>query len=131
MSKLAANIIQLTGLPQRCSACFNQQPGLQHVDFDAACDRGYGNDEAVKIAYDDLIICANCVKDAGRLVGMTDSIGLHTRLAALEQQIDVERKLRRQAQNYADTMEDALTHRPDPVHIDHRRKPRKQFEEVA
>jgi hypothetical protein len=126
-----ANEITITGMPQRCSACFNQQPALRHVDFDAACDRGYGQEEAVKVVMDDLILCESCVKEGARLIGMTDSHELHTRLDALEHQVDVERKLRRQAQNYADTMEDALTKRPEQVQIDHRRKPRKQIAEVA
>jgi hypothetical protein len=125
-----ANEIREADKPIYCSACFNSQD-VRHVDFDAACDRGYANQEAVQIVMDDLILCENCVREGARLLGMTDDAELHQRVTDLESKLDTERKLRRQAQNYADTMEDALGKRPDPVHIDHRRKPRKQIEAAA
>lgn len=129
MTRLA-NTIREADRPIHCSACFNSQD-IRHVDFDAACDRGYANDEAVQVVMDDLIICENCVREGARLLGMTDETELHNRLTDLEQKLDVERKARRQAQNYADTLEDAVGKRPDPVRIDHRRRPRKQIETAA
>lgn len=124
MTRLADNVIRLSGLPQRCSACFNQQPGIRHVDFDAACDRGYGNDEAIKVDYDDLILCENCVKEGLQVLGIEDSKALKAENENLKRKLNVERKRREQAQRYADTMEDAISHRPEPVNIDHRKKPR-------
>jgi hypothetical protein len=125
MTRLASDIRE-ADKPIYCSSCFNSQP-VRHVDFDAACDRGYGNDEAVKITMDDLILCENCVKEAGEILGMHDKATDIDKLADLERKLDVERKLRRQAQNYAGTMEEALTRRPEQVHIDHRKRPRKEI----
>lgn len=121
-----ANEIRPTEMPIYCSACHRQDPGSTYIDFDAACDRGYGNDEAVQVAYDDLILCANCLREGARHLGMVDSDD--QRIQVLERKLDVEEKLRRQAQNYADTMEEAISKRPEPVHIDHRKLPRKQIE---
>lgn len=125
--KEAPNKIELTGLPQRCSACFGQDSKRRHIDLDAACDRGYGNEETVKIAYDDLILCENCVKEAAELIDMTDSEDLKARLLSLEDELDRERKARRQAQRYATAMEGALEERPEKVKIDHRKLPRKEL----
>lgn len=124
MTRLA-NEIRETGRPIYCSACFNSQP-IRHIDFDAACDRGYGNDEAIKINLDDLVLCENCVREGARLLGMQDRDDM--RLEDLQRKLDfAERKLR-QAQRYADTMEDALANRPEPVKIDHRKLPRREIE---
>jgi hypothetical protein len=127
MTRLADNVIRLSGLPQRCSACSNQQPGIRHVDFDAACDRGYGNEEAVKVAYDDLILCENCVKEGLQVLGIEDSKELKAELQDTKRKLEIKDKLLKQAQRYSDTMEEALGHRPDPVHIDHRKRPRKEL----
>jgi hypothetical protein len=107
-----------------CSSCFNQQPEVRHVDFDAACDRGYGKAEAVQIAYDDLVLCENCLREGMMVLGIEDSAFLKAENEDLIRKLDVERKRRVQAQRYSDTMEEALQHRADPVKIDHRKKPR-------
>lgn len=131
MSTRLTTDIRETTMPVRCSACFNQQPQLRHVDFDAACDRGYGNDAGVQIAMDDLILCENCVKEGARTLGIEDSTELKAKLEDTERKLGVERKLRAQAQRYAGTIEDALGHRPEPIKIDHRKKPRKLAEEMV
>lgn len=130
MTRLA-NEIRESSLPVYCAACHGQNPKLRHVDFDAACDRGYGNDEGVKIAMDDLILCENCVKEGARTLGIEDSRELKARVNDLERKHDVERKRREQAERYANTIEDAISNRPTPVHIDHRKRPRKQIEEMV
>lgn len=126
MTVLASDISETTRVVF-CSSCFNQQPELRHVDFKAACDRGYGNDEAIKIAMDDLILCENCVKEACMVLGIEDSHTLKAKVLNLQRRLDRTEKAQRQAQRYADTMEEALQHRPDGVHIDHRKKPRKEI----
>jgi hypothetical protein len=128
MTRLA-NEVREAAMPMYCAACFNQQPSLRHSDFDASIDRGYGNDEATRVAMDDLILCENCVREGARLLDMIDRDD--QTIATLEHKLDVAEKAKRQAQNYADTMEEALTKRPEKVHIDHRKKPRKQIEEYA
>jgi hypothetical protein len=130
MTARLANEIRETGLPMYCSACMNQQPALRHVDFDAATDRGYGNVEATKVAMDDLILCEGCVKRGAELLGMVDSKEQAERIADLEKRLDVKERQYKQAQGYADRMEDALQHRSKPIALDHRQKPR-QIKEVA
>lgn len=128
MTRLA-NEVREAAMPMYCAACFNQQPQLQHIDFDASIDRGYGNDEATRVAMDDLILCENCVREGARLLDMTERDD--QTIASLERKLDIAEKAKRQAQNYASTMEDALSKRPEKVRIDHRKKPRKQIEEHA
>jgi hypothetical protein len=125
-----ANEIRETGMPVYCSACMNQQPKLRHVDFDAATDRGYGNEEAVKVVMDDLILCEGCVKRGAELLGMVDSEEQAEHVADLERRLNVEERRYKQAQGYADRMEDALQHRAKPITLDHRQKPR-QIKEMA
>ena len=128
MTRLASDIRETTK-PIYCSSCFNSQD-VRHVDFDAACDRGYGTGP-LPVAMDDLVLCENCVKEAGRLVGMEDTEITARRIETLERQLDSERKIRRQAEKYADAMELAMDNRPQPVPLDHRKKPRKLIEEAA
>jgi hypothetical protein len=116
--------IKLANTPQYCAACFNQQPQLRHIDFDAALDRGYGKPEAVQVTMDDAIICENCVKEAGRLLGMLEQSAWTKEKADLERKLSIRTKERDQSRRYADTIESALSHRPEPVRIDHRKKPR-------
>jgi hypothetical protein len=124
------NDIREAGKPIHCSACFNSQD-IRHIDFDAACDRGYANEEAVQVVMDDLILCENCVRAGARLLGMEDE-GVNTeRISDLERKLEIKDKLYKQASTYADNLEDAFESRPMPIQIDHRKKPRKQLEEVA
>jgi hypothetical protein len=116
--------IKLANMPVYCAGCHNQQPNLKHVDFDSALDRGYGKVEAVQVAYDDAIFCENCVKEGAHLLGMIEQDAWAREKADLEKKLDVQRKLREQAQRYADTLESAVSNRPEPVRIDHRKKPR-------
>lgn len=130
MTVRLTNEIRSSTMPTYCSACFNQQPALRHIDFDAATDRGYGNDEAVKVAMDDLILCEGCVKRGAQLLGMVDSEEQAERIADLQKRLDTEERRYKQAQGYADRMEDALQHRSKPIALDHRQKPR-QIKEHA
>jgi hypothetical protein len=130
MTVRLANEIRETSMPVRCAACFNQQPALRHIDFDAACDRGYGNQETVQVSMDELVLCENCVKVGGELLGMTPENEKTIQINELERKLDVERKRREKAERYADTLEDAIGQRPDPIHLDHRKKPRRTAEEL-
>jgi hypothetical protein len=111
-------------MPVYCAGCHNQQPSLKHVDFDSALDRGYGNVEAVKITMDDAIFCENCVKEGAHLLGMIEQDAWTREKADLERKLSIRTKERDQSRRYADTIESALSHRPEPVRIDHRKKPR-------
>lgn len=59
-----------------CSACFQQQPGVTHVDFDAAWDGPVLADatgEPITHTIDELAICENCMEAAAKLLGYAKS----------------------------------------------------------
>lgn len=131
MTVRLTNEIRETSMPVHCSACFAQQ-NIRHVDFDAACDRGYSDGVAVEVAMDDLILCENCVKNGAAALGIEDSKILKYELDEVEAKLLSERKEREQAQRYAATLEEALLDaRPEPLKIDHRKKPRQLREETV
>ncbi len=126
MTRLASDIRE-ADRPIYCSACFNSQ-AIRHVDFDAACDRGYANEEAVKVVMDDLIICENCVREGAEILGMQDNTLLTAEVQELRAKLATKDKLLAQQERYSSTMESLLQQRGQDV--DHRKKPRK-LEEVA
>lgn len=127
---MAARLLEFP--PAYCSACWCADPTGTYVDFAADNDQGYGDDPNNKIPYDNLQLCANCIKHGAGLVGMVD--GAETEQHIREQDVKIDRleRERRQAQTYADNLESAFEHRPEhgPVRIDHRQKPR-QLKEPA
>lgn len=131
MTVRLANEIREVATPIRCVACWNQQPALRHVDFDSACDRGYSDGVATPVSMDELVLCENCVRVGAELLGMTASDTLKAELEGTKRKLDVQRKRQEQAQRYSDTMEEALGHRPEPVRIDHRKKPRQLRDEAV
>lgn len=121
---LAENHIKPSNLPQYCSACFGQDSTLRHIDFGAACDRGfYGNDPATHITMDDLVLCENCLRSGANLLGMVDED--QQKISMLEARLDLRERELKQARSYSETMEDALSKRPEKIQIDHRKKPRR------
>ena len=112
--------------PVYCSACWCAQPEKRHVDFNSDNDQGYGGKDAFDdgIAYDNLQLCEDCMKAGAALVGMVDSSDRDQEIAKLETENDRLKREARQAQNYADTLEDAFDKRAQPIELDHRRKPR-------
>lgn len=60
--------------PAYCSSCYGQYVDKKHIDFEAAWDGPVVNPkEAIKVAIDDLVLCEGCVREAAKLLGMTDS----------------------------------------------------------
>jgi hypothetical protein len=59
--------------PAYCSACHGQYPERQHVDFEAYWDGPVfetgPEDNTIKVAIDDLILCENCMDTAAMLLG--------------------------------------------------------------
>ncbi|HLY82954.1 MAG TPA: hypothetical protein VKQ71_08205 [Acidimicrobiales bacterium] len=116
MAVQLANLIRPTHLPAYCSACYNQNPSKQHLDFDAAAERGFGDrDDGLKISMDDLILCEDCVREAARLIGMRDA-------GELEHDLETLTRLHRQEKDRADgleryltNMEAAFSSRPEPI----------------
>lgn len=122
MAATLANEVRATGTPVYCSACFNQDPAAQHVDFDAANDRGYGeSDTGIKVSMDDLILCEHCLRRGAELVGMRDARELEEELTSLRRQVDREKHRADAADEYAAKLEDAMDSRPVPVSHPRRR----------
>lgn len=128
MSVRPANEILPSGVPAYCSACGCQDPEKRHVDFDAACDRGYGDDTTIMM--DDLVLCETCLRSGAVFVDMIDSTEAHDRIASLEARLDEEKKRADKAAAYAERMEQALAARPAPVKVSRPRgrppKPRQE-----
>lgn len=116
MTVQVANEIRPADTPIYCSACRGQDKTLTHIDFDAACDRGFG-DGPLPVSMDDLILCENCVKNAGRLVGMEEASETSQERDKFKRLWHEEKALREQAVGYADRMEEALQHRPDKLKV--------------
>ncbi len=116
--------IKLANTPQYCAACFNQRGDIRHVDFDAAMDRGYGKDEAVKVTMDDAIICENCVKEGAELLGMINAEAWQKEKRILENRAKTAESRTRQAERFSETLEDLAMQRG--VKIDNRRRPKER-----
>jgi hypothetical protein len=112
-----ANEIRAAGKPLYCSACFTWKEDGRYIDFDAACDRGYGNQEAVKVAMDDLILCETCLKHAAGMVDMIDATTQAEHIGSLERRLADEQARCEQAVGYANRMEEALARRPEPIKV--------------
>ena len=119
-------LIRELGYSTECSACAGQYSDKKYIDFDAAHDSGfYGGD--AHIVKDDLALCADCVVAAASLLGMTDDEDLKQEVAHLQEQLQQTERQLRKVEEYADRIEEAFEHRPKgPVHVDHRKKPRKR-----
>lgn len=135
MSTTLANTVKPVGTPMFCSACHNQDNSKQHVDFDAACDRGYGESEdnpGIRISMDDLVLCETCLRDGASRIGMVDSEQHAAKVASLEGRLAEETRRCEQAVNYANRMEEALAARPDPIQVSRPRgRPPRPKEQVA
>jgi hypothetical protein len=58
-------------IPHACSGCFQQKLGARHVDFDVAYDGpSMMNPQGGHQPIDDLILCEDCLLEAGRHVGL-------------------------------------------------------------
>ena len=115
MTTRLANEIRAAGTPTYCSGCFGQQTGLRHVDFDAASDRGYGDDASIGVSMDDLILCENCVREGARLIGMMDVTEFQAEMDSLRRRWESEKNRADAAETYADKLELAIDARPNPV----------------
>lgn len=50
--------------PAYCSACFQQQPDVPHVDLNAAWEGPVLDVSGTKHTIDDLMLCENCIRQA-------------------------------------------------------------------
>lgn len=102
--------------PVVCSSCYGQYPQRQHVDFESAWDGPtfteglHQGDEVVTnlvVSVDDLVICEDCLREAGKLVGLGDVDTIQRDLEQLEQHAqELRERLAGQA-DYIDRLEKA------------------------
>lgn len=60
--------------PPYCTACYGGKPQTRHIDFEAAYDGPViNNEDNIKVAIDDLIICEDCLVAAASMLGMVNS----------------------------------------------------------
>lgn len=79
--------------PPHCSSCFQQKPLMRHVDMGAAWDGPSvpALEHTVGVIahhIDDLVLCEDCVRDAGRLLGFGPAEALAQQLADARLAID-------------------------------------------
>ncbi len=120
-------MIRLTEVaPPYCVVCFNQQPELRHIDMDAQTDRGWTDIAGQKISLDNIVICENCAREAGHLIDMTSDEDIKRKLREKEAESEKWKREAKKAQDWSDRLEEAFDHRPTPIKIDHRLKPRER-----
>jgi uncharacterized coiled-coil protein SlyX len=103
--------------PSHCSACFAQNPGRTHVDFNVSWDGPVipggvmGEDGELhpgpQVTIDDLIICEPCLRRAAELIGLVDPQVEQDHLDELDGQLqELKERLAGQA-GYIDKLEKA------------------------
>ena len=101
--------------PPYCSSCFNQKPQMVHVDFGAAYDGPVikSEENLVMHVIDDLIICRDCLRRAGLLVGLGEVEKVAAELHNAVEENDKLMERMRSLQAYAKTLEEAIALRPN------------------
>jgi hypothetical protein len=88
--------------PPACSGCFQQKLTKRHVDFDVAYDGpSMMNPQGGHQPIDDLILCEDCLRTAGVLVGLGD-------VEAMEAEVAMHRSATDLAESRADAAESRL-----------------------
>src|SRR4051794_23314642 len=102
--------------PPHCSSCFSAKPQTTHVDFGAAWDGPVIEGEGVvQHVIDDLIICADCIRTAGRLVGLGYVEDVSAELNQAETANDNLMETIRNLKGYIGVLESARDNRPDEL----------------
>jgi hypothetical protein len=96
--------------PTACAACYQQRPGVIHIDYAAALEGRLIDPSKPRGGHVDwVIICALCLRNGVALLPEEE----RSKVETLEQRIvDLETQLTA-TQAYADRVEDALSHRPE------------------
>ena len=123
-----AERIQLVDVaPAYCSSCFTQKPRMQHVDFGAYYDGPVikSEDGQVQHVIDDLILCADCIRRAGMLIGLGEVERVTQELRNAEAENDELMERCRGYQAFIDAQEQANELR-DKLHVNGKSKPAKR-----
>jgi len=97
--------------PNACAGCYGQYPERLHVDFKTAIEGGPVESEHAKaLRVDWVVLCESCIRTAIAL--LPDSVDLKAQHEAEVAQL---RERCEQAENYASTLEDTMSRRPDSL----------------
>jgi hypothetical protein len=95
--------------PRACAACYGQYTDRAHVDFQAGYEGALIDPNRPRAGHVDwLVICEKCIRTAAALLPEQASKveGLQHEIAALKERAE-------KAEEYADRIELALSHRPE------------------
>ena len=90
--------------PPYCSACFQAKPGMTHIDFEAYWDGPIIEGKSFKQPIDDLVICEDCLKVAGEVVGLSEHKKLLHERNELKAEVQELRKYRIDAEERFETL---------------------------
>ncbi len=80
--------VRLTGMPAYCCACYSQNQGARHVDFEASYDGPVlVREDGIKQTVDDLVICEACLVEAFSALGLDKPIEDASKIRELEETI--------------------------------------------
>lgn len=96
-----------------CASCFRQDLDLRHVDFEADYDGPVLDFETYKVHAQDLIICEQCLKEAGQLIGMVVDDNLRQENKELGEALEVRVQEVKQLHKVVDDLQNALNHLSD------------------
>jgi hypothetical protein len=119
VTQLIEGGIRPIGTPAYCSSCLGQYPERRHVEFPASVDRGFGPEmeDGMRINYDDLILCEDCIREGGAFVGLVPEGEAEQECKRLRKMLAEEKLNREVAERYANRMEEAIANRPEPIHV--------------
>jgi hypothetical protein len=86
--------VKLTTTPPYCSSCFQQKPAVEHIDFESYWDGPIIEGAGFKQPIDDLILCEDCLRAAGELIGLSEHKKLLHERNELKHEVQQLRKYR-------------------------------------
>jgi len=86
--------VKLASCPPYCSSCFQQKPAVEHIDFESYWDGPIIQGAGFKQPIDDLILCEDCLRAAGELIGLSEHKKLLHERNELKQEVQQLRKYR-------------------------------------
>jgi hypothetical protein len=93
-----------------CSSCHGQYLERKHVDFEAYYDGPVIDTEGdIKVSIDNLIICSECLKNAGALVGLFPAEDLKEENKELGEAIEAHEQHTEQLEALISDMENTLS----------------------
>src|SRR3954468_24599207 len=86
--------MKLASCPPYCSSCFQQKPAVEHIDFESYWDGPIIQGAGFKQPIDALILCEDCLRAAGELIGLSEHKKLLHERNELKQEVQQLRKYR-------------------------------------